>query len=104
MGRRVFTDQTKIPRSFADSNGFAAEMTIRAGLLTLGNYAFIINANIPPSQILHRVEEVCPFEITDLGTEFAMYKGGDLGCVFARCNWLVAPVEQQTKVLVPAIG
>jgi hypothetical protein len=68
-------------------------MFIPAGLLTPGDYTFIINANIPPSEILHRIEEVCPFEIADLGTELAMFKGSDIGCVFAKCDWQVTPAE-----------
>ncbi len=92
MGRRIFIDQTSISRQLSEHRGFTANMYIPRGLLTPGRYTFIINANIPPAEILHRIEDVCPFEITDLGTELAMYKGGDIGCVFAKCSWRVEPV------------
>ncbi len=91
MGRRVFTNQTSLARDYSSLTGFNASMGIPSGLLTPGNYTFIINANIPPSEILSRVEDACPFFITDLGSEFAMFKGGDFGCVFAKCDWRLTP-------------
>lgn len=93
MGRKVFTTQTRVARDYASRSAFSAAMKIPAGLLTPSAYTFIINANIPPSEVLHRVEEVCPFSITDLGSEFAMFKGGDFGCVFAKCDWQVESTD-----------
>jgi hypothetical protein len=64
-------------------------MRIPSGLLTEGNYSFIISAGIFPAERLHRVDEVCPFYIRDAGSKLAHYKGSDIGCVLVDCDWTV---------------
>jgi lipopolysaccharide transport system ATP-binding protein len=86
--RRVFTSQTSVPSNLAGDSRISVRMRIPSGLLTEGNYAFIISANIPPAERIHRVEEVCPFYIRDRGSEFA-HDSGDIGCVFVDCDWIV---------------
>ncbi len=95
LGRKVFTTQTPIPLDCLGRETFLAKVSIPSGVLTPSSYQFIINANIPPSTILHRIEGVCEFRVSDAGTEFAMFKGGDFGCVFVKCDWQVAPIETQ---------
>lgn len=91
MTRKVFQSQTSIPIDLAGRDGFVARMIIPSRLLTEGPYSFIISANIPPAERIHRVEEVCPFFITDVGSEFSQFKGGDVGCVLVDCDWKLSP-------------
>ena len=96
--RKVFQSQTSIPRDMAGRDGFTARMIIPSGLLTEGSYSFIISANIPPAERIHRAEEACPFVITDVGSEYAHFKGGDIGCVLIDCDWSLSPVPHFNAV------
>lgn len=89
QGRKIFSSQTLIEGDTLDKNQSEniATMKIPPKLLTPGHYCLEIAIHIPNVRFLDRLEEICKFTITDMGSEFAMYEGLDYGCVFADCIW-----------------
>ena len=89
QGRKIFSSQTELGRYLSNEmvEETTATMTIPPKLLTPGNYCLALAIHIPNVRVLNRMEDICKFTITDMGSEFAIYEGLDYGCVFAECDW-----------------
>ena len=87
-GRKVFTTKnpewTQIRPSDEEVN---LKATIPAEFLVPGRYLFTLAITEPHLGRIDWVEDVLPITITDAGSEFYRYEGGDYGCVFANCVW-----------------
>ena len=86
-GRRVFTTEAPLDQKDLDGHQVWVSVTIPEHFLTPGMYSFLIGLHVPNVRVLDRVDEVCRFTITDLGSSFAIYGDEDYGCVFAQCDW-----------------
>jgi lipopolysaccharide transport system ATP-binding protein len=88
-GRKIFISETVISSQVSNINNanWTAKMKIPAKLLVPGHYYCGIAIYLPNVKFFDRVEEVCRFTITDMGSEFAKYEGQDYGCIFANCVW-----------------
>nr|WP_275973908.1 ABC transporter ATP-binding protein [Argonema galeatum] len=90
QNRKIFTSQTKVNNKLGYINNhveMTAKMKIPVKLITPGKYYFTIAFHIPNISIIDIIEEACIFTVVDIGSEFAMYEGGDYGCIFADCSW-----------------
>ena len=90
LGRKVFTSQINlddykiIEQSSKEYNvliGFPQE------LLTPNQYAILAAIHIPNIRVIDTVEDICAFNVLEVGSPLSMYEGTDYGCVFAHCDW-----------------
>ncbi|NDJ18751.1 polysaccharide ABC transporter ATP-binding protein [Myxacorys almedinensis] len=93
LERRVFTNRIHLDQwdISEHTSSFTATMKIPTDFLMPGKYLFMVLLSVPKVEIIDLVDHVCPLVITDLGSEAAMFEGKDIGCVFAKCEWLVKP-------------
>ncbi|MBU1881284.1 Wzt carbohydrate-binding domain-containing protein, partial [bacterium] len=97
LGRRIFVTQTKLPDTVDAPMGlrtFLAVVRIPGNVLTPGVYSFRIGLHIPNITILDLVDDVCRFTVTDVGSDFSIYREGEYGCVFVTCDWSVKELSQ----------
>jgi lipopolysaccharide transport system ATP-binding protein len=67
-----------------EENSKSIKIRIPQGFLAPGRYSWIATIHIPHQQIFHLLENVCNFQIVDIGTEFSNYDGHDLGVVMPK--------------------
>ena len=79
---RIFT--VNIPVSDVMKNGEKEKvirLEIPANFITPNPYSWISAIHVPGSQLIDVLQDECDFIITDVGSEFARYEGGDYGCI-----------------------
>jgi lipopolysaccharide transport system ATP-binding protein len=83
---RIFTIHESLQSvcSNAGSDTADFQIVIPANFLTPGQYSLIAAIHIPHIQLLHLIEDTCPFNIIDSGSKFSDYEGTDYGVVFPK--------------------
>jgi lipopolysaccharide transport system ATP-binding protein len=87
QGRKVFTHEYPCAAIALKEAYLIAKIKIPGRFLTPGFYYFSAFIHIPNVICLDAVTNICEFNITDLGSEFAKYGDVNYGCVFADCQW-----------------
>lgn len=90
LGRKIFTSEMRLDDIKKNEESFSAKVKLPIKFLTPGKYYFTIALHLPNVRIVDYIDEACLFNITDIGSEFAIYEGLDYGCVFANCEWNIA--------------
>ena len=62
------------------------KIEVPQNFLAPGRYSWLATIHIPHQQQFHLLENVCAFQIVDVGTEFANFEGQDLGVVMPNYN------------------
>ncbi|MDB9493190.1 ABC transporter ATP-binding protein [Spirulina major CS-329] len=87
QGRKVFTHEYPCANIKLSEVCLIAKIEIPSHFLTPGFYYFSAFIHVPNVICLDAVTNICEFNITDLGSEFAKYGDVNYGCVFADCQW-----------------
>ena len=86
LKNKISLDYCNIMRTLFFWNFYikSGEMNFRAMLINKSEYLLILAYGI----MIDFVDNICQFTVTDVGSEFSLYKG-DYGCVFAKCEWSI---------------
>ena len=79
---RIFT--VNIPISDIMKNGEKEKvirLEIPANFITPNPYSWISAVHVPGAELIDLLQDECDFIITDVGSKFSRYEGGDYGCV-----------------------
>jgi lipopolysaccharide transport system ATP-binding protein len=82
LKKRVFALESKLVKE-------RMRLIIEPHMLVRGNYSIYAFLNQPHIARIDEVEDVCPFEIIDNGSEMLKHGGYDYGDVFGRGKWEV---------------
>jgi lipopolysaccharide transport system ATP-binding protein len=85
--RKIFTSQYKVKDTDYRDGRITKRMHIPAGLLLDGIYSLDVASFIPNSNTYTYLTDICPFEIVDFESEFAIYEGADVGTIKVHCHW-----------------
>lgn len=90
LSRKVFSSICNLALSGNETHKeILASIRIPSMTLVPGKYRFSFGLSVPNVNIIDLVENVLPVNIHDTGSEFALYKGADFGCVFVKCEWIL---------------
>ncbi len=86
--RKIFSTERLISEVIrVDKKQGEALVKIPAEFLFPNEYKLNVGIHIPNLQVFDFLDSVCSFSVVDNGSEFSNYKGVDVGCVFAHCEW-----------------
>lgn len=84
FNRKIFTAERELP---GHQGTIHFDVTIPSEFLTPGNYSIKSAMHVPNLEMLDSLEDNINFEIIDEGSEFSIYAGTDIGCVFVKSIW-----------------
>lgn len=84
--RKVFSSNFEL-RKMQPQPEMVLAVSLPRALLTPGTYHIDFQIHVPNVAYLDRHESLISFTIIDAGSEFTQYGKGDIGCVFANCEW-----------------
>ncbi len=90
FGRKIFTSQTELDQYKIINGGEKEyEFTVKFPntLLTPNQYSILCALHIPNIRVIDIVDDICNYNIVEVGSDLAMYEGTDYGCIFANCEW-----------------
>ena len=90
FGRKIFTSQTELDHYNIIQNGeteYEFSVKFPHTLLTPNQYSILCALHIPNIRVIDIVDDICNYNIVEVGSDLAIYEGTDYGCVFANCEW-----------------
>jgi len=87
MDRCVFTSEKKISEIAKTVGGAGVLVSIPPNLLTPGGYKVTFAVHIPNIVLIELINDIIYFDVLETGSEFYLFSGADLGCVFVNCDW-----------------
>jgi lipopolysaccharide transport system ATP-binding protein len=84
FNRKIFTIEKEVPNHIGT---VYFNVTVPGEFLTPGNYFLKSALHVPNLEMLDSLEDNINFEIIDEGSNFSIYAGTDIGCVFVNSNW-----------------
>jgi lipopolysaccharide transport system ATP-binding protein len=85
--QKIFTDTIRINEIQANKNQSQFLVQIPSRTLLSGNYYIDVALFVPHMNTFDYVSDACSFEVEDLGSEFSIYNGHDIGNVSIQCKW-----------------
>lgn len=80
---RIFTVQRRFSElDMKGKDSVTVEFTVPSNTVTPGGYFWQTAIHIPNVQLVDIIDDTCELIITDVGSDFSIYEGGDYGCVF----------------------
>jgi lipopolysaccharide transport system ATP-binding protein len=83
---RVFSEYYNFTQNFNKKGVYSLKVKIPSNLIAPNTYTFLA-ALLIEGNIFHLVEEVCPINIIDTGTELSIHSGFNYGSVILNCEW-----------------
>jgi lipopolysaccharide transport system ATP-binding protein len=86
--RRVFTEHKTVEELLNGRTGdFDVRFSVPGNFIAPNNYSFLLQIFTPDGEVLQELNDVCPFEVVDAGSDMVGYR--DFGYVVAKGEWRV---------------
>jgi hypothetical protein len=86
--RRVFTEHKTVEELLNGRTGdFDVRFSVPGNFIAPNNYSFLLQVFTPDGEVLQELNDVCPFEVVDAGSDMVGYR--DFGYVIAKGEWRV---------------
>ncbi|MDB4459026.1 ABC transporter ATP-binding protein [bacterium] len=89
LDRRVFSNELLL-NSFTgikSNSTVTAVLSIPKLFLLPGRYTFLTGIHVPNIKEFDTLDHLCPIEIYDTGSDFSIYGGVHIGCVYSNAKW-----------------
>jgi len=84
---RVFSALAQLDDFMVEGNNAQMKITLPDNLFAPGSYTLLLAIQIPNVVIYHLVENVCPIQILDNGTDFSAIEGFHYGNIIIQPHW-----------------
>jgi homopolymeric O-antigen transport system ATP-binding protein len=84
LQRRLFTLHIPLAQFKRNENIYEATIKLKEGLITPQNYNFLFDLFTPHQAVFDNVSGIFPIKITDNGSQYAGYEGGEYGFYFIQ--------------------